>query len=922
MPSHQAHWNVQTDRRQPVPRVLIISDCRFLGLALARELVLQGAQIFYFNNKEGWHKKEKRESLGQNFETVGKNLIKSFDYLFQINSGALTKQIYSTQKLLDLTVDAGAKFLCATINRQTLTRAHLCSLDRARKINWRLVHFNYIWGKGAEKDSLLGLLTADASFGRLVIAGTGEEKIYPLYIDDFIQGLLRAMFLKDSFQKLYLLSGTQPVKLLDFSWSLKNAAGKDLQIDYVPTPEEITWSIDHFAFEKIKNSWWYLGIYPKKNIENIKLFFESLKPANKQKKFTALPSILPKITLPRINKILVNFGLVFVCLLILASPYLVCLGFGLRGAHKLKLIFEKLKNKQLENLSPLGRSAQGDLAFSQNILYKLAKVNNLVGLGSATEEVNKLLNLGLGISASVENLENSFTYAKNLEEIIFAKSANDPQTELSGLQLSLNQLAERLAFCQTQIDDLGKTNLPWGDTLNQNLNSAKELMPKARKEILQTRQLLSLMPAFLSFGGKKSYLVLLQNNMELRPTGGFIGSYAILTFESGRLLDFFVEDVWNADGQLQGHVTPPPDLGVLGETDWYLRDSNWSPDFPTSAVKAEWFLEKETGQATDGVIGINLNVVKSILGQIGPVQVPGFDETITADNLFERAEYQAEVNFFPGSTQKKSFLSSLSVLLFEKIKELPPDKVFRLLQVIQENLNQKDMFLYFNNQDLNSKIQDFGWNGEIKNVSLGRTANFSGPGLADYLMVVDSNVGVNKANFFLTRAIELDETILADGRLINQLKLTYKNSSPSQAWPGGSYKNYLRLLLPKDVDKISVREGINGQFKPLIEKIRTSVAFDKNIFGFLTNVPAGETREFIITYQRGQILPVGGSVFDLAIFLQKQSGTQPDPITLKINFPEKLKPAKIMPQGLWKPQSVTFSDKFDKDKLFAVEFSR
>ena len=91
-------------------------------------------------------------------------------------------------------------------------------------------------------------------------------------------------------------------------------------------------------------------------------------------------------------------------------------------------------------------------------------------------------------------------------------------------------------------------------------------MPKVREKIEIARDLLPILPQVLGVKEKKSYLFLLQNNMELRATGGFIGSYALAIFENGRLLDFQVEDVYTADGQLKGHVEPPePIKKYLGE---------------------------------------------------------------------------------------------------------------------------------------------------------------------------------------------------------------------------------------------------------------------------------------------------------------------------------------------------------------------
>ena len=101
-----------------------------------------------------------------------------------------------------------------------------------------------------------------------------------------------------------------------------------------------------------------------------------------------------------------------------------------------------------------------------------------------------------------------------------------------------------------------------------------------------------------------------------------------------------------------------------------MRDSNWDPDFPVSARRAEWFLDKELNRQVDGTIGINLYVIKDLLETTGEIEIADYQETISADNLFHRAEYFSELNYFDGSTQKKDFLSSLINALYFKISSL------------------------------------------------------------------------------------------------------------------------------------------------------------------------------------------------------------------------------------------------------------
>jgi hypothetical protein len=141
-------------------------------------------------------------------------------------------------------------------------------------------------------------------------------------------------------------------------------------------------------------------------------------------------------------------------------------------------------------------------------------------------------------------------------------------------------------------------------------------------------------PNLLGFEGKKKYLLLFQNNMELRPGGGFIGSYGLLDVEKGDMTKFQIYDVYDADGKLTDHIEPPyPLRRYLGASHWYLRDSNFAVDFPTSAAQASNFLQLETGERVDGVIAIDTDFLRNMLAVFASVYLPDYKETVTPFSL-------------------------------------------------------------------------------------------------------------------------------------------------------------------------------------------------------------------------------------------------------------------------------------------------
>ena len=155
-------------------------------------------------------------------------------------------------------------------------------------------------------------------------------------------------------------------------------------------------------------------------------------------------------------------------------------------------------------------------------------------------------------------------------------------------------------------------------------------------------------PSLLGFEGKRQYLILFQNNMEIRPGGGFIGSYGLAQLENGKLVSFKVHDVYDADGKLTAHIDPPFGLRrYLGSSHLYLRDSNFGIDFVEDGKQAARLLQWETGEKVDGVLAVDTTFLRKLLMVMGKVTVPDYNETVTAENFYLITQAHAEKDFFP-----------------------------------------------------------------------------------------------------------------------------------------------------------------------------------------------------------------------------------------------------------------------------------
>lgn len=402
-------------------------------------------------------------------------------------------------------------------------------------------------------------------------------------------------------------------------------------------------------------------------------------------------------------------------------------------------------------------------------------------------------------------------------------------------------------------------------------------------------------PSILGISQKKTYLVLFQNNMELRPGGGFIGSYALIDIKRGNVGKVTIHDIYDADGQLKGHIEPPFVLRrYIPVQHWFLRDSNFDVDWEKDAQNAAFFLKTETGQTVDGVIGIDLSFIKSLIASVGSAYVPEYNQTVNESNFFSLTESHAEKNFFPGSTQKKDFLRALFDSLQTKL--MSGGHTISLFQAVTSSLEEKHILVSFADPSVQSLFTANGLSS-----SLWDNRAISSNKINDFVGINEANIGINKVNAFVTRSVAQHLTVSDTGSISSQLDITYKNTSNGQ-WPGGDYKNYLRLILPDGAQITAVAFDQNEQ--SLISAITSSSVFEakdftppfglevdktdengKSIFGFVVTVPAGEKRVVRISYVLPSKLDISIPTFTYDNKLFKQPGVDNFPYTLTMQYP-------------------------------------
>ena len=512
-----------------------------------------------------------------------------------------------------------------------------------------------------------------------------------------------------------------------------------------------------------------------------------------------------------------------------------------------------------------------------------------------------------------------------INEAVFSEKEIDWKEELGGLERDVKETEEVLGLLQARLSgDWGWIPARWKGRFNE-LRSGME---ENKRTLSAGARAVEILPEFLGIDGKRrEYMILLQNESEIRPTGGFIGSYAILSFEGGRLLNFDIKDVYEADGQLAGHVEPPePIKNILGEAKWFMRDANWQPDFVAAAKDIQWFLEKSTGRKVDGVIGMNLAVAKGLVGVVGEVYVPDFKTKINKNNLYEQAEFFSETKFFPGSNQKASFLGGVGKQLFEDIKNLKSEGRLELAKTVIDLLERNEIQMALNNGPIAKVMAEAGWDGTLYG---GRCAPATGSEqvgaqcFADYLYLVEANLGVNKANYFIYRNMDLVVDI-NNQSLSRVLKINYENIAKNSNWPGGDYRNYARIYIPSssNLAEVSVTDNQSG-VKTIYsgDNLQVKTVYGKKEVGFLITVPVGKKVTAEVRYT-DQVSLTSKDKFSYLNYIQRQSGSGDTGLVALVSVPEGWQVNQAEPMASLVNGKLLFNQKLEKDIRMGVEIVR
>lgn len=399
---------------------------------------------------------------------------------------------------------------------------------------------------------------------------------------------------------------------------------------------------------------------------------------------------------------------------------------------------------------------------------------------------------------------------------------------------------------------------------------------------------------------EKKYLILFANNMELSPGGGVVPSFGVLDIKDRTIQNMIVYDTSEADEKLTAHIEPPAPLKIYrGTPHWLMKDTTFSGDFLENYAQAKFFLDKELQFADfDGCFLITTTAMQNILRVMGNIDIPDLHEVIHKDNLYIKTQmYETE--------GKKDFYASLiraMIIQMERTSSLD------IVTALIKSLDEKQLVAYFDDAPIQKLIDSFYWSGRI----VESTCPYGVANCAnDYVFFIDTNVGNNKANLFVSHFLESNVTINSKGIITHTISLLYKNDSQYDVFPGGIYKNYFHIMLPKNsvIKKVLKNNTIVDEYEV---KNDTFTHIE-----FYFEVLPKTSSTINIAYELPFSLQRGKGVYQLLI--QKQTGAPNHDIALQINLPKNVYLLNQNFSSLVKNNTILYNTSLSADKIFFTE---
>lgn len=558
------------------------------------------------------------------------------------------------------------------------------------------------------------------------------------------------------------------------------------------------------------------------------------------------------------------------------------------GQNSIKNLDLRAAAKNFENAKINFKLAKFEFSklniFTQILATKLPKKGkniqaslNLLDAGKSIAEA------GENLSMTIFSLLDDFKNSKNLSENTLDK--------LSVLRGSLDLVIPKVAQAKEEISAIDTDEL---NIANKNaVNAAQRTLPDIEDKLQNLSTLTDIVLNVLGYDYWQRYLVLFENSNEMRATGGFLGSYALIDVNKGKIANMEIPagGSYDLQGSMLALVESPKPLHIVNPI-WEFQDSNWWPDFPTTAKKIDWFYQKSLGPSVHGIIALTSNFMEDMLSVIGPIPMEKYQRVLTSDNFIDETQKIVELEYDKAANKPKQFIADMAPEIIEKISMLGQDKLQELLNIVYQGLKEKQILLYSFDNNIQSIIEDFDWGGV-------QTTNARG----DYLSVINTNIAGDKTDSVIREEISHSIEVSDAGTITDTITISRThNGIKGELFTGAQNNDYIRIYVPKGSTFVSA-EGFLGPDENLYEEAPENYKIDedlrriegehkintvsgteiyeennKTVFANWILLKPGEAKTATIVYTLPFTLSAPNSLYNLTV--QKQPGS----IGTKYNF--------------------------------------
>lgn len=483
--------------------------------------------------------------------------------------------------------------------------------------------------------------------------------------------------------------------------------------------------------------------------------------------------------------------------------------------------------------------SKGDFQVAENEVHlaknRAGSIKQMVGSLDFLKFTG-ILNPYLDKAEQLTNLADEITDAaehsvRGTQALSFGIKAVSGETEGDGSKFfetagfELDQADRQLALAFNRLSDDGQLK-----DFKKNLG---DFLSNFRQDVGRGRIAVSFLTQAIPKEGRKNYLVLLQDNTNLRPSGGTVVAYAEVVFENGKLLEVKTDSIDNFEAGVKEPVDPPAEIkNDLGKSSWSLRDYGFNADFPANARLAQWFYRRSTQTNPAGVIALDLTAASTLVAS--------------------------------GTKQESVDLAEVVNQVFFLSKQNWTDTGRALYLAARE----KHLMVYMSDPLFFSFLTTQGWVGVVPEEGREKVGEREG-----FLAFSEANIGNGYPNQTLKRSFNLESNIDKAGWVSHKLTVAYSNA--------GIYKARLKVYLPAGTKLVKAIWGNNE----ITKEVKSFSDYGRTGYSMVLELKPKEEKELKLEYQDAKSLSWEANTAKYKLQVIKQPGTSADKFDFKLVFP-------------------------------------